>query len=135
MAQAIASQGIEVATDLNQLSTVPDIIHGHHHAQVVEALLHFPSLPAVFVCHSGAADIDDPFYFPRILRYVAVDNRCKARLEGAPGIPAQHIEVILNAVDLQRFQPRSPLPSKPGCALVFSNYASRYTHLPAARSV
>jgi len=133
MAQAITSQGIEVATDLNKLSTVPDIIHGHHHAQVVEALLHFPSLPAVFVCHSGAADIDEPFYFPRILRYVAVDTRCKARLENTSGIPTQRIEVILNAVDLQRFQPRSALPPKPRRALVFSNYASRYTHLPAVR--
>ncbi len=133
IAQEIKNHGIEVASELNSLSSVPDVIHGHHHAEVVEALLHFPSLPAVFVCHSAAADIDEPFYFPRILRYVAVDNRCRARLENTPDIPAQRIEVILNAVDLRRFQPRDALPRKPRRALVFSNYASRYTHLPAVR--
>ena len=133
IAQEIKNHGIEVASKLTSLSCVPDVIHGHHHPLVVEALLHFPSLPAVYVCHSAIAEIDEPFYFPRILRYVAVDNYCKPRLENSDGIPTQRIQVILNAVDLRRFQPRSALPPKPRRALVFSNYASRYTHLPAVR--
>jgi len=133
MAQEIRNHGIEVANELNNLSCVPDVIHGHHHPQVVEALLYFPSLPAIYVCHSATAEIDEPFYFSRILRYVAVDNHCKTRLENAHDIPAQRIEVVLNAVDLRRFLPRAALPSRPQRALVFSNYASRYTHLPAVR--
>jgi glycosyltransferase involved in cell wall biosynthesis len=133
LAAELTSHGVEAVSDLEKLSTAPDVIHGHHHAQVVEALLHFPTAPALYVCHSGGAEIDEPFYFPRILRYVAVDNRCRARLESAPGIPAQRIEVVLNAVDLQRFQARSKLPARPRRALIFSNYASRSTHLPAVR--
>lgn len=131
--EEIKSHGIEVTNDLQNLTAVPDVIHGHHHAQTIEALLHFPWLPAVFVCHSAEGEIDEPFYFPRILRYVAVDSRCRARLEHAAAIPAQRIEVMLNAVDLQRFKPRNALPTRPRRALVFSNYASRYTHLPAVR--
>ena len=38
---------------------------------------------------------------------------------------------MLNAVDLSRFIPRPPLPDRPLGAAVFSNYASRWTHLPA----
>jgi glycosyltransferase involved in cell wall biosynthesis len=133
MAQEIRNRGIEVTNNLNGLSAVPQVIHGHHHPQVMEALLHFPLLPAIFVCHNAVAEVEEPFYFPRILRYVAVDNRCRARLENARNIPAQRIEVILNAVDLQRFQPRVALPRRPRRALVFSNHASRYTHLPAVR--
>jgi hypothetical protein len=132
LAAELASHGVETVSDLENLSTVPDVIHGHHHAQVVEALLHFPSVPALYVCHS-VTDIDEPFCFPRILRYVAVDNRCRARLEGTAGIPAQRIEVVPNAVDLRRFQARSVLPTRPRRALIFSNYASRSTHLPAVR--
>jgi glycosyltransferase involved in cell wall biosynthesis len=132
-AEELKSHGVEVTDDLQNLSTVPDVIHGHHHAQVIEALLHFPGVPAVYVCHSADWENDEPFYFPRILRYVAVDNRCRARLESASDIPEDRIEVILNAVDLQRFQPRKALPARPQRALVFSNYASRYTHLPAVR--
>jgi hypothetical protein len=132
-AEELRKHDIEITNDLQNLSTVPDVIHGHHHAQVIEALLCFPSVPAIFVCHSGEADIDEPFYYPRILRYVAVDNRCRARLEGARGIRAERIEVMLNAVDLRRFEPRNRLPARPRRALVFSNYASRHTHLPVVR--
>lgn len=133
LAAELTSHGVETVSDLEKLSTVPDVIHGHHHAQVVEALLHFPTVPALYVCHSDGADIDEPFYFPRILRYVGVDNRCRARLESTPGIPAERIKVVLNAVDLRRFQARDGLPTRPRRALIFSNYASRSTHLPAVR--
>jgi hypothetical protein len=132
LAAELMSHGVETVSDLEKLSTVPEVIHGHHHAQVIEALLHFPSVPALHVCHS-VTDIDEPFCFPRILRHVAVDNRCLARLQGTPGIPAQRIAVVLNAVDLRRFQVRSGLPARPRRALIFSNYANRSTHLPAVR--
>jgi hypothetical protein len=42
------------------------------------ALLHFPGVPAVRVCH-GWAD-DAPVSFPRVLRYVAVDETTRDRL-------------------------------------------------------
>jgi Glycosyltransferase Family 4 len=134
VAQEIRSHGVEVSDQLTSLRAVPDIIHGHHHAQVVEALLQFPSIPAVYVCHAAAGFLEEPFYFPRLLRYVAVDDRCRKRIESVPGIPPARIEVILNAVDLERFGPRSSLPSRPERAVVFSNRASKSTHLPAVRS-
>ena len=128
IAEEIRSQGVEVTDRLAGLGRAPDIIHGHHHAQVVEALLHFSAAPAVLVCHSARLQMDEPFHFPRILRYVAVDELCRQRLLAAPGIPAARVEVIANAVDLERFQPRPPLPERPRRALVFSNYTR---HLPA----
>lgn len=133
MAEQIRGQGVEVTDRLDKLSAVPDIIHGQHHPQVVEALLHFPSTPAVYVCHAATAEVEEPFPFPRILRYVAVDERCRRRVESVPGIPAERIRVIENAVDLARFRPRGPLPERPCRALVFSNQARASTHLPAVR--
>ncbi len=133
VSRELTSHGIEVTSDLASLSTVPDVIHGQHHPVMVEALLHFPSVPGVWVCHDATSRFDEPFYFPRFLRYVAVDDRCRKRVESCPDIPASRIEVIWNAVDLERFRPRDPLPSKPGRALIFSNYATRHTHLPAVR--
>lgn len=73
----------------------------------------------------------DPFYFPRILRYVAVDSRCREFLETKPEIPRSRIEVVPNAIDMERFQPRPALPPKPRRALLFSNYAAAHTHVPA----
>jgi hypothetical protein len=121
IAREIAAAGIATTDDLRTIPHAPDIIHGQHHAQVVEALLRFPDVPAIYVCHDASARIDEPFYFPRILRYVAVDLRCRARIESVAGIPRERITVIENAVDLSRFFMRPPLPARPKRALVFSN--------------
>jgi hypothetical protein len=130
IAREISDQGIEVVTELSCLSTVPDIIHGHHHPMLVEALLEFPSVPAVWVCHDAVSRWDEPFCFPRILRHVAVDDRCRKRIERCAKIPSSRIQVIWNAVDLERFRPRAPLPARPVRALVFSNQTAQ---LPAVR--
>ena len=133
VARELKAHGVEVADDLRQLSSVPDVIHGQHHPLVMDALLRFPDAPAVLVCHAAKGFTEAPFYSPRIMRYVAVDNRCRVRLQNHSQIPTHRIQVILNAVDLERFRPREPLPSRPLRAAVFSNNASRFTHLPAVR--
>lgn len=51
VAKEIRNSGIEVTDQLSNLAKPPDIIHGHHHPQVIEALSRFPQVPAVFVCH------------------------------------------------------------------------------------
>ncbi len=130
IAAEISKAGIEVTADLRTVACPPDIIHGQHHSEVVEALLQFPATPAIYVCHNATAQREEPFYFPRILRYVAVDLRCKKRIESIAGISSRSIEVIENAVNLDRFQLRPPLPEKPKRALVFSNYEGQ---LPAIR--
>jgi hypothetical protein len=128
----IASHGIAVTDRLAQMALEPDIIHGQFYREALRALLRFPLAPAVFAHHSPDF-YGYPFYFPRILRYVAVDARCRADLESKPEIPRSRIETILNFIDLERFQQRPPLPSRPRRALVFSNYAAEHTHLPVVR--
>jgi len=131
----LKAHGVEVIDDLQHLSSTPEVIHGQHHPLVMDALLRFPEVPAVLVCHAAKGFAEAPFYSPRIMRYVAVDNRCRARFEHHSRIPAHRIQVLLNAVDLERFRPRAPLPSQPQRAAVFSNNASRFTHLPAIRKL
>ncbi|HUK88647.1 MAG TPA: glycosyltransferase [Terriglobales bacterium] len=133
VAEEIRNRGIEITDRLESLSAVPDVIHGHHHPQVVEALLHFPATPALFVCHGSLAAVEEPFAFPRILRYVAVDERCRARSARALGVPEERILMIGNAVDLARFPARGPLPPRPQRALVFGSQASPPIHLAAVR--
>jgi hypothetical protein len=131
IAEEIRGNGIPVYQDVREITSPPDVIHGHHHPQTLTSLLHFPHAPAVFVCHDAISWHDDPLIFPRVLRYVAVDHRCKGRFDKKPGVLPGRVKVILNAVDLSRFTPRPPLPDRPLGAVVFSNYASRWTHLPA----
>jgi hypothetical protein len=131
VAEQLQSQGIPVFSDIRQIKLVPDVIHGHHHPQTLTALLQFPDTPAVFVCHDATAWHDDPLVFPRVLRYVAVDYRCLKRFEEIDSVRRENVRVLFNAVDLSRFKPRPPLPSRPLRAAIFSNYATRRTHATA----
>lgn len=134
VASEIRSHTIAVVDDLANVAEAPDIIHGHHGLETLTALLAFPRVPAVSVCHSWVGWPDRPVRFPRIRRYIAVDYTCRDRLVAEHGIPPDRVEVVLNAVDLSRFLPRPPLPSRPTRALVFSNGSSDDTpHVRAIR--
>ena len=133
VADELRDSGIAVTNQLGCLTAAPDIIHGQHYP-AIEALLRFPSTPAIYVCHGSVRGYSEALaYFPRVLRYVAVDDLCKKRVENVPGIPGERITVFWNAVDLERYQRRGPLPARPRRALVFSNAASNSTHLRVVR--
>jgi hypothetical protein len=133
LARELAAAGIAVVDDLAALDEPPDLVHGHHHAPTLTALLHFPAAPGLFVCHGFEPWEEAPPLFPRLRRYVAVDLPCAERIAAA-GIAAEKIEILPNFVDLARFRPRPALPQRPGRALVFSNNASPATHLAAVRT-
>lgn len=123
IADEIRAHTIPVTSDLDSLSEQPDVIHGNHSLETLTALLAFPETPAIGVCHSWIGWSDAPLEFPRVIRYVAVDLTCRDRLRSEHAIPDDRIDVVLNSVDLARFQSRRPLPPKPQRALVFSNGA------------
>ncbi|MDQ3814046.1 MAG: glycosyltransferase [Armatimonadota bacterium] len=134
IAQELRSASIPVLDDLRKLAVTPDVIHGQHSAETMTALLHFPDRPAVYSFHDSVSWHSIPPHFPRILRYVAVDLTCRDRMVCEHGIPEDRVRVLLNAVDLKRFQPRGPLPPRPQRALIFNNNATETTHLPAVRA-
>jgi hypothetical protein len=97
------------------------------------ALLHFSRTPAIFVCHGWENVRGITPRFPRILRYVAVDDTCADRLLTRAGIEPEKVSVLLNAVDLGAFRQREPLPPRPRRAVVFGNLAHELTFLPPIR--
>lgn len=133
VAEELRAATIPVVDDLNRLRDAPDIIHGHHHLDAMTALLHFPRVPSIFICHGWIPWEEIPPIFPRILRYIAVDHTCLDRLLIEHGIDETRVRVLLNFVDLNRFQARASLPSRPNRALVFSNQATEQTNVSAIR--
>jgi glycosyltransferase involved in cell wall biosynthesis len=125
LAEALRAATIPVVDDLANVTTVPDLIHGHHNHEIMTSLLQFPGVPAVRVCH-GWRD-ERPQLFPRILRFLCVDHTVRDRVVCEWGVPPAQVQVLLNFVDLSRFRPRPPLPIRPERALIFSNTAA--THL------
>lgn len=106
---------------------VPDVIHAHHTTVAMEAFLRFPGVPGVFLVHDRRSWHDEPPKFPGILRTAAVDEACLERVPGGRVIP--------NAVDLDRFRPRGPLPGKPHRALLFASGSAGKRHVrPVTRA-
>lgn len=132
VAEEIDSLGIPVLSDVSQSPFVPEIIHGHHHLEAMTALLQFPDVPAVYLCHGFVPWQERAPLHPRIMEYAAVDEPTRHHCI-KNGVPAQKIRLILNFVDTERFKPRGPLPAAPKRALVFSNYASENNCLPFVR--
>lgn len=131
VAHELRTLAIPVIDDLDRLATPPDVIHGHHHLETMTALLHFPGVPAISVCHGWLPWEEAPPQFPRILRYAAVDEACRDRFVCEHGIPEARVRLIPNFVDLERFRPRGPLPPRPRRALILNNHASEHNYLAA----
>ncbi|HWS55438.1 MAG TPA: glycosyltransferase family 4 protein [Pyrinomonadaceae bacterium] len=133
LAEEIRREGVPVVDDLERLSAPPDLIHGHHADETATALLRFPAAPALFVCHDWFSKRDHPPAFPRLLRYVAVDQQCHDKLVFEHGVPEERVRLLYQFVDLERFAPRPPLPARPRRAVVLCNYTKENEHLRAAR--
>ncbi len=136
LARELQESGIPVVDRLDQVAVRPDVVHGHHRLETMAALLHFPQVAGIFVCHDASAWHDAPPKFPRIRRYVAVDMACQERLVAQHGLPSDEVQLLQNAFDLHRFRPRRPLPVRPERALLVSNsvdYADLTAILRACR--
>jgi glycosyltransferase involved in cell wall biosynthesis len=121
----LATRGVAVIDDLRQLGETPDIIHGHHCIPCGEALIRFPDVPAIDVCHAFEYWVEAPVHFPQIGAYVAVDETCRDRLVHTEGIDPARVLVIPNAVDLERVPPRpAPLAERPRRAAAFYKAAA-----------
>ena len=88
VADQLRDATIPVALRVEQLGVRPDVIHGQHHVVTMSALLAFPGVPAVSVCHGWRPWEEAAPLFPRVRRYVAVDETTRDRLVSECGVPA-----------------------------------------------
>lgn len=96
IAAEIAAAGIPVVSSLRRLSLRPDVIHGHNYMDTARALLRFPRVPAIFVCHRWRGLLNLPPRLSGIRRYVAVDHSCRGYLLEQEWIPRERICMIHN---------------------------------------
>ncbi|TPJ35551.1 glycosyltransferase [Mesorhizobium sp. B2-8-3] len=129
MADRMRRRGHHVVDRVAEIVDKPDIIHGQHLTPCLTALARFPDVPAIFSCHSSFFEIEAPMPHPQICHWIAVDEACRAKCLSR-GIPEDKLDLIYNAVDLERFRPRPPLPAFPKRGLLLTK---NFDHQQAVR--
>lgn len=128
---SMAAHGVQVTDRVAGLRR-PDIVHAHHTAPAMAALVAHPGVPGIFVSHDATAPFDAAPPHPRLRRILAVDERCRARLV-AEGLPASSVGLLPNAVDLARIPPRPrSLPDRPARAVALTKHGAHLTAIRAA---
>jgi glycosyltransferase involved in cell wall biosynthesis len=146
LAREAQASGLEVIDDLDALDRVDradradrietpfDLIHGQHWMETLSASLCFPDLPVVAMVHGHYPWQERVAALPTVRAWVTVNEATVDKVAREAGVPPERIEVVPNGVDLRRFLPRAPLPTRPARALVFSNLAQESSFLPAIRA-
>jgi hypothetical protein len=129
-ADQLRAEGFQVTTDLASLTFVPDVIQANQTYPLLEAIGRFPATPAISICHDSTIWYNEPIDLPSI-RHLAVDLACRDRITSRFPHLAGRVEILHNAVDLDAFQPRLPLPQRPKRALILAKHPS---YLDATRA-
>ena len=131
-AQALRCEGVRVTDRLDELDFRPDVIHGNHSVDLVHGLIAFPHVPSVFVCHNSEHWICSPPDLSRVRAFVSVDRLGRERIARELPRAHDHIQIIHNAVDLERFASRAPLPPRPVKALMLTKFPTAVAEVRAA---
>lgn len=132
VAEELKAAGVTVTSQLDSLSTPPDLIHGHHHYETLTAILRFPATPAISYCHGWIPWQEAPLRVSSVVRYIAVDEISRERLIDEGGIDPDKIDLVLNFFDGRRFLPREGSPPARR-ALAFGNPFSEEHDVPVLR--
>jgi hypothetical protein len=132
-AYELREKGVPVLDDIRSVGEKPDVIHGQHIVQTAEAIIRFPDVPVVNVCHAWTFWVEAPVNFPQIQFHVAVDEACRERILHSGFANPERIVLLPNGVDLRRIPIRSrTLPPRPQRALAFTKTSSQ---LPVLQDV
>lgn len=119
--EGLRESGIIVTDSLEFGDWVPDVIQANQTNTLLAVVGRFPRVPVVAICHDSHVWYNEPIKLPQIRKYLAVDAVCRERVTSRTGI--DEVEVLPNAVDLERFKRRSSLPQAPRRALVLTKQA------------
>lgn len=121
VARELQHAGIPVIDDLDALQEPPDVIHGHHHIETMAACLHFPNVPAIYVCNGWKPWQELPPTFATIMAYVAVGDVTRERIVTSVRLEGRPIGVVPTFFDEELFLPRQEIPTQPKRAVLYNN--------------
>ena len=132
VAEQMRESGIAVSNRVEDLPR-PDVIHGNSYFETLLAHLTYPDVPIFSLLHVDGWWLQFPPFVAALRRVGAVSDDCREAAVGQLGFEESAVGWFPNFADPERFRPRDPLPENPRRALIFSNYASDETFVPAIR--
>lgn len=118
--EVLRERGMIPTTDsLDDLPFRPDVIHGQHHLQTMAATAVLHGIPAIYHCH-GAVWRECPPLFPRIYHYLAVSRTLANRMIIEMNLDPADVSVLLNTLEVGRFNEVRALPEVPARALFYN---------------
>jgi hypothetical protein len=124
VAAQLREAGVPVAACPAEVPFEPEVIHGHHEWETSLAALHWPHCPVISFCRGLEGWQEEPCVAPNVVRWVAIDEPCRQRLLDTPGVVAEKVRLVLNGIDLERFQAGQMGRERVDKALILSNYAT-----------
>lgn len=119
-ATELSNEGIDVICSPGDVPWTPEIVHSNHLVQSLDAAAAFPDVAQVFMCHDARTWHSAPPPLSIIRRWLAADEACEDRIRLEAGVRVSAVTRLLNAVDLEKFTQRSPLPDRPQRALLLA---------------
>ena len=132
VAELMRANGVQVSNRIEDLPR-PDIIHGSSYFETLLAHLAHPDVPIFSLLHVDRWWLQFPPFVTALRKVGAVSDDCRDAAVGELGFAESEVGWFPNFADPDRFRPRDPLPASPRRALIFSNYASDETFVPAVR--
>ncbi len=129
LAYAFRDYGVPVYTTPSAIEFDPDILHCQHLPVALCLLERFPGVPALFMVHDAKSPFDLALPLPRFARFVAVDEYCRERICVETGLGADDVSLVFNAVDIESFGRRLPLPEHPARAAIYTSHAPHSEHV------
>ncbi|HLH94929.1 MAG TPA: hypothetical protein VKW08_07410 [Xanthobacteraceae bacterium] len=130
LAHLLTSEGFTVVDDIAALPWTPTVIQANQTFPLMEVIVRFPQVPVLSICHDPMAWFNEPIDLPSIRRHAAVSVASRDRIVKSIPRLANGVELLHNAVDLEAFRARGPLPKKPRRALILSHHDA---HMHAVR--
>jgi hypothetical protein len=121
-ADSLRAGGFEVVSDIAALTSEPEVIQANQTWPLLDAAARFPGVPVVSICHDSLIWFSEPVDLPSIRLHAAVDFAGRDRIAGRLPHVGGRIEILRNAVDVDRFHPRAPLPARPRRALILAKH-------------
>lgn len=116
-AHALRAKGIPVISHLADTPWQPDIAHCNQWPLSINIAAHFPLVPQVYVCHDYEHWLNTAIDLSVVRTWASVSELLAQRICRDLGKEVAVVR-LLNAVDLDVFRPRQPLPEKPRRALL-----------------